>query len=112
MAFEIMAAKREARKARREAIEALDKHIGILTVGLLNESDPEKRKAAEQEIAGLATIRECLKKKQDLPKWANTAIETLCKAGGVVLLVVMKEKMMNTGTGDKIISDGMSQMMR
>lgn len=110
--FEIIKAKNEARKCRREAIEALDKHIGTLTIGLLSTSDNEQRKLAEDEIARLATIREVLKKKQELPKWLNTAVETSCKVGGVILMVVLREKMMNAGTGDKIISDGMSQVMR
>lgn len=112
MAFEIMAAKREARKARREAIEALDKHIGTLTVGLLHTADSDARKEAEDEVARLVAIREVLKKKQDLPKWLNTAVETGVKVGGVVLMVVLKERMMNAGTGDKIISDGMGSVMR
>lgn len=110
--FEIIKAKSEARKCRRKAIEAIDRHIGVLTVGLLNETDAEKRKAAEEEIASVATIREVLKKKQDLPKGLNVAIEMGCKIGGVFLMVFLKEKMMNAGTGDKFVGEGMSQIMR
>ncbi len=110
MAFELTKAKLEARKAKKEAILAIDKYINALSISLPTVQDTETRRQVEDEIARLVTVKECYKKNTELPKWASEAISTALKVLTLVGSVVACEVITNRGTGDKIITDGIKRL--
>lgn len=110
--FELMKAKSEARKVRGETINTIEQFIRNQTVSLLKISDIDERKAAEDEIAKMAAIKEVLKKKQEPSKLVCILAEGGVKVGGIILTLFLKERMMNAGTGDKIISNGLDQIIK
>lgn len=112
MAFELMRAKAEARKVRREAIEAIELDIRNKTLELVELKDPESRKAIEESIARLASIREVLRKKQEPSKIVCTLVDGGVHIGGVLLAWLLKEHMMNTGSGDKLAANSIDQIVR
>ncbi len=110
--FELMKAKSEARKVRREAIEAIELDIRNKTIELLAITDAESRKANEESIARMAAIREVLRKKQEPSKIVCTLVDGGVHIGGVLLAWLLKERMMNTGTGDKFAISSIDQMIK
>lgn len=110
MAFELFKAKLEAKKARREAIVAIDKYINALSVSLPEKKDNEERKALEDEITRLVAVKELYKKNTELPKWASELITTALKVVTLAGSVVACEVITNRGTGDKLITDGIKRL--
>ena len=110
MAFELMKAKLEAKKAKREAIVAIDKYISALSMSLLQINDAELRRAAEDEIMKLVSVKEVYKKNTELPKWASELISTGLKVVTLVGSVVACEVITNRGTGDKIVTDAVKKL--
>lgn len=108
--FELTKAKLEARKARREAIIAIDKYINVLSVGLPDIKDREERKKIEEEITGLVAVKELYKKNTELPKWAQELLTTALKIITLTGSVVTCEIITNRGTGDKLITDGIKRL--
>ena len=110
MAFELFKAKMEAKKARRDAIFAIDKYVNALSIQLPNETDQEKRKAIMEEMSRLVSIKEVYKKNTELPKWAQEMLTTGLKLATLAGSVVACEVITNRGTGDKIITDGIKRL--
>lgn len=110
MAFELMKAKLEAKKARREAIIAIDKYINVLSVGLPDIKDREERKKIEEEITGLVAVKELYKKNTELPKWAQELLTTTLRILAMGASVAACEIITNRGTGDKYITDGIKRL--
>ena len=110
MALELFKAKLEAKKAKKEAILAIDKYISALSVGLPDIVDVESRRQAEEEIAKLVSVKEVYKKNTELPKWASELISTGLRVVILVGSVVACEVITNRGTGDKIITDGIKRL--
>lgn len=110
MAFELIKAKAEAKKARREAIVAIDKYINVLTVGLPNKKDADERKQVEDEITRLVAVKELYKKNTELPKWAQELLTTIFKVVTLAGSVAACEIITNRGIGDKIITDGIKRI--
>ena len=110
MAFELFKAKLEAKKARRDAIVAIDKYVNALSIQLPNETDQEKRKAIMEEMSRLVSIKEVYKKNTELPKWAQEMLTTGLKLVTLTGSVVACEVITNRGTGDKIITDGIKRL--
>jgi len=110
MAFELFKAKMEAKKARREAIEAIDKYISALSISLPQIKDAETKKQVEDEITKLVAVKEVYKKNTELPKWASELITTGAKVVVLIGSVVACEVITNRGTGDKIITDGIKRL--
>ena len=110
MAFELFKAKLEAKKARREAIVAIDKYVNALSIALPTETDQEKRKVIMEEMSRLVSIKEVYKKNTELPKWAQEALTTLLKLATLAGSVAACEIITNRGTGDKIITDGIKRL--
>ena len=108
--FELTKAKLEAKKARREAIIAIDKYINVLSVGLPDIKDREERKKIEEEITGLVAVKELYKKNTELPKWAQELLTTALKVVSLAASVAACEIITNRGTGDKIITDGIKRL--
>lgn len=110
MAFELFKAKLEAKKARREAILAMDKYINALSMSMTETEDPEARRQIEDEISKLVAVKEVYKKNTELPKWASELITTGLKVVTLAGSVVACEIITNRGTGDKIITDGIKRL--
>lgn len=110
MAFELFKAKMEAKRARREAIVAIDKYINVLSMSLPNIKEVEERKQIEDEITKLVAVKEVYKKNTELPKWAVELITTGGKIVTLVGSVVACEIITNRGTGDKFITDGIKRL--
>lgn len=108
--FELMKAKLEAKKARREAIVAIDKYINVLSMSLPETKDSEARKQIEDEITRLVAVKEIYKKNTELPKWASELITTGLKVVTLAGSVVACEVITNHGTGDKFITDGIKRL--
>lgn len=108
--FELTKAKLEAKKARREAIIAIDKYINVLSVGLPDIKDRDERKKIEEEITGLVAVKELYKKNTELPKWAQELLTTALKVVTLAGSVVACEIITNRGTGDKLITDGIKRL--
>ena len=110
MAFELMKAKLEAKKAKREAIVAIDKYISALSMSLPQINDAELRRATEDEITKLVAVKEVYKKNTELPKWASELISTGLKVVTLVGSVVACEVITNRGIGDKIVIDAVKKL--
>ena len=114
--FELFKAKQEARAARREAIQKIDQHIKKLATDIPNTDDRTERKEIEAEISNLVAIKEVYRKNVEIPKWVSESIITLvstgAKIGGVIFTIAVKEKLMNLGTGDRNITNGIDQIMK
>lgn len=108
--FELTKAKLEAKKARREAIIAIDKYINVLSVGLPDIKDREERKKIEEEITGLVAVKELYKKNTELPKWAQELLTTTLKVVTLAGSIAACEIITNRGTGDKLITDGIKRL--
>lgn len=110
MAFELMKAKLEAKKAKREAIVAIDKYISALSMSLPQIEDAELRRATEDEITKLVAVKEVYKKNTEIPKWASEVISTGLKVVTLIGSVVACEVITNRGTGDKIVTDAVKKL--
>lgn len=110
MAFELMKAKLEAKKARKEAIVAMDKYINALSASLTASMPAEQKKEIEDEIMKLVSIKEVYKKNTELPKWASECITTALKIAALAASVGACEVITNRGTGDKIITDAIKKL--
>jgi hypothetical protein len=110
MALELFKAKLEAKKAKKEAILAIDKYISALSMSLPEISDVELRRQTEDEITKLVAVKEVYKKNTELPKWASELISTGLKVVTLVGSVVACEVITNRGTGDKIVTDGIKRL--
>lgn len=110
MAFELFKAKLEAKKARKEAIVAMDKYINALSMSLTPEMPAEQKKEIEDEITRLVSIKEVYKKNTELPKWASELLTTGLKIATLAGSVVACEVITNRGTGDKIITDAVKKL--
>ena len=110
MALELVKAKAEARRARKEAINALDRYISTLTVALPNIKDDELRKKSEEEIARLIATRDVCRKKTELPKWVGEVLSTGLKLVTLVGSVLACEIVTSRGTGDKFITEGFKRL--
>lgn len=110
MAFELFKAKMEAKRARREAIVAIDKYINVLSMSLPNIKEADERKQIEDEITRLVAVKEVYKKNTELPKWAQESITTVLKVVVLAGSVVACEVITDRGTGDKFITDGIKRL--
>lgn len=110
MAFELFKAKCEARKAKRDAIVAIDRYINALSASLPEIKEIELRKQVEDEIVKLVSLKDVYKKNTELPKWASECITTGLKLVTLIGSVVACEVITNRGTGDKIITDGIKRL--
>ena len=110
MAFELMKAKLGAKKAKREAIVAIDKYISALSMSLPQIEDAELRRATEDEITKLVAVKEVYKKNTEIPKWASEVISTGLKVVTLIGSVVACEIITNKGTGDKIVTDAIKKL--
>lgn len=110
MAFELMKAKLEAKKARKEAIVAMDKYINALSMSLTTDMPAETKAEIENEISKLVSIKEVYKKNTELPKWASELISTGLKVVTLAGSVVACEVITNRGTGDKIVTDAIKRL--
>lgn len=111
MAFEVFKAKRNARKARKEAINYLDEFIRDKTISLTNIQDIETRKQTEEEIAHLVSMREVMRSKNELPKWACVVIEGIMEFGSAVGIYLLRERAMNMGA-DKLTTDAIGRVAK
>ena len=114
--FELFKAKQEARAARRDAIQKIDKYINKLSTDIPSITDRNERKEIEAEIATMVSIKELYRKNVEIPKWLSESITAIvstgAKVGGIIVMVALKEKLTNTGTGDKHLFSSMDQIMR
>lgn len=110
MAFELMKAKLEAKKAKKEAILAIDKYMSVLSASLPEIKDEELRKAAVDEMMKLASLKEVYRKNTEIPKWASEVISTGLKLVTLIGSVVACEVITNRGTGDKIVTDAIKKL--
>lgn len=110
MAFELFKAKLEAKKAKKEAILAIDKYISALSISLPEIKDVESRKMIEDEITKLVGVKEIYKKNTEIPKWASELISTSLKVVTLIGSVVACEVITNKGTGDKIVTDAIKRL--
>ena len=110
MAFELLKAKLEAKKAKREAILVMDKYINALSVSASETKNAELRKQIVDEITKWVSLKEVYKKNTELPKWAQELITTSLKLITLVGSVVACEIITNRGTGDKLIIDGIKKL--
>ncbi len=110
MAFELFKAKMEARKARREAILAIDKYINILSAELPSITEVEVKKQKEEELVRMISAKDVYKRYTEIPKWAQECLTTALKLVTLVGSVVACEVITNRGTGDKIITDGIKRL--
>lgn len=110
MAFELFKAKLEAKKAKKEAILAIDKYISALSMSLPEIKDEELRRQAEDEIMKLVSVKEVYKKNTEIPKWASELISTGLKVATLAGSVVACEIITNKGTGDKIVTDAIKKL--
>ena len=110
MAFELFKAKLEARKARREAILAIDKYIKTLSVDISATDDAELKKQKETELMQMISAKDVYKRYTEIPKWAQECLTTALKLVTLVGSVVACEVITNRGTGDKIITDGIKRL--
>lgn len=108
--LELFKAKMEARRARREAVVAIDKYLKALAISLPETDDAEIRKQIEDEIARLISCKEVLRRSTEIPKWLGEALTTAFKLVTLVGSVVACEIITNRGTGDKIITDGIKRI--
>lgn len=108
MAFEVFRAKRNARKARKEAINYLDEFIRDKTMSLASQ-DIDTRRQVEDEIAHLVSMREVMRSKNELPKWACVVIEGIMEFGSAVGIYLLREKAMNMGA-DKLTTDAIGRV--
>lgn len=110
MAFELFKAKLEAKRAKKEAILAIDKYISALSMSLPEIKDVELRRQTEDEITKLVAVKEVYKKNTELPKWASELISTSLKVVTLAGSVVACEVITNRGTGDKIVTDAIKKL--
>ncbi len=110
MAFELVKAKLEAKRAKKEAILAIDKYISALSMSLPEIKDVELRRQTEDEISKLVAVKEVYKKNTELPKWASELISTSLKVATLAGSVVACEIVTNRGTGDKIVTDAIKRL--
>ena len=110
MAFELFKAKLEAKRAKKEAILAIDKYISALSMSLPEIKDVELRRQTEDEITKLVAVKEVYKKNTELPKWASELISTSLKVATLAGSVVACEVITNRGTGDKIVTDAIKRL--
>ena len=110
MAFELWKAKLEAKKARREAILALDKYINALSAELPSITDAEVRKQQEDEIMRMVSAKDVYKKYTEIPKWAQECLTTALKLITLIGSVVACEVITNKGTGDKLVTDAVKKI--
>jgi len=110
MAFELFKAKLEAKRAKKEAILAIDKYISALSMSLPEIKDVELRRQTEDEISKLVAVKEVYKKNTELPKWASELISTSLKVATLAGSVVACEVITNRGTGDKIVTDAIKRL--
>ncbi len=110
MAFELFKAKLEAKRAKKEAILAIDKYISALSMRLPEIRDVELRRQTEDEITKLVAVKEVYKKNTELPKWASELISTSLKVVTLAGSVVACEVITNRGTGDKIVTDAIKKL--
>ena len=108
--LELCKAKMEAKRARKEAIVAMDKYINALSMSLNADMPADKKAEIEAEITRLVSIKEVYKKNTELPKWASELISTTLKIVTLVGSVVACEVITNRGTGDKLIIDGIKKL--
>ena len=108
--FELTKAKLEAKKAKKDAILAIDKYIGALSMSLPQIEDVELRKSTEDEIVKLVSLKEVYKKNTELPKWASEVISTGLKLVTLIGSVVACEVITNRGSGDKIVTDAIKKL--
>lgn len=110
MAFELLKAKLEAKKAKREAIIVMDNYIRALSISASETKDVELRKQIVDEITKWVSLKEVYKKNTELPRWAQELITTSLKLITLVGSVVACEIITNRGTGDKLIIDGIKKL--
>lgn len=110
MAFELFKAKLEAKRAKKEAILAIDRYISVLSMSLPEIKDEEERQKKEDEIMKLVSVKEVYKKNTELPKWASELISTSLKVATLAGSVVACEVITNRGTGDKIVTDAIKKL--
>lgn len=110
MAFELFKAKLEAKRAKKEAILAIDRYISVLSMSLPEIKDVEERQKKEDEIMKLVSVKEVYKKNTELPKWASELISTSLKVVTLAGSVVACEVITNRGTGDKIVTDAIKKL--
>ena len=110
MAFELFKAKLEAKRAKKEAILAIDKYISVLSMSLPEIKDEEERQKKADEMMKLVSIKEVYKKNTELPKWASELISTSLKVATLAGSVVACEVITNRGTGDKIVTDAIKKL--
>lgn len=110
MAFELFKAKLEAKRAKKEAILAIDRYISVLSMSLPEIKDEEERQKKEDEIMKLVSVKEVYKKNTELPKWASELISTSLKVVTLAGSVVACEVITNRGTGDKIVTDAIKKL--
>lgn len=110
MAFELFKAKLEAKRAKKEAILAIDKYISVLSMSLPEIKDVELRRQTEDEITKLVAVKEVYKKNTELPKWCSELISTSLKVATLAGSVVACEIITNRGTGDKIVTDAIKKL--
>ena len=110
MAFELVKAKLEAKKAKREAILVMDKYINALSISAMEAKDSETKQKIFEEITKWVSLKDVYKKNTEVPKWAQELITTSLKLITLVGSVVACEIITNRGTGDKLIIDGIKKL--
>lgn len=112
MAFELFKAKLEAKKAKKEAIVAIDRYINALAADLPQIADEKLKGDTIDTMTKLVALKEVYKKNTELPKWAGEVISTALKIITLVGGVVACEITTNRGTGDKFTNSFFDKVTR
>lgn len=112
MAFELFKAKLEAKRAKKEAIVAIDRYINALAADLPQIQDEELKCKTIDTMTKLVALKEVYKKNTELPKWAGEVISTALKIITLVGGVVACEITTNRGTGDKFTNSFFDKVTR
>lgn len=112
MAFELFKAKLEAKKAKKEAIVAIDQYINALAADLPQITDEKLKGDTIDTMTKLVALKEVYKKNTELPKWAGEVISTALKIITLVGGVVACEITTNRGTGDKFTNSFFDKVTR
>lgn len=110
--FELFKARMEAKKARREAIVAIDKYINALSITLPSIKDEDLKTKTIDTMTKLVSLKEVYKRNTELPKWASEVISTALKILTLVAGTVALEITTNRGTGDKFTNNLFDKVTR
>lgn len=111
-AVQLFKAKMESRRARKEAILAIDKYINALAADLPQITDENLKRETIDTMTKLVALKEVYKKNTELPKWASEVISTALKIITLIGGVVACEITTNRGTGDKFTNNFFDKVTR